>query len=108
MRKKLVALFLAAAVVGSLLPGCGKKSSTEKKLQSQMITVNHKTKQKNIQDKYGSAYEIFVYSYYDTNKDGIGDLKGVTKKLDYINDGDPVMPSGLCRSCHPPPITSMM
>lgn len=89
MRKKLVALFLAAAVVGSLLPGCGKKSSTEKKLQSQMITVNHKTKQKNIQDKYGSAYEIFVYSYYDTNKDGIGDLKGVTKKLDYINDGDP-------------------
>ena len=31
-------------------------------------------------------YEIFVGSFYDTNEDGIGDLDGVTEKLDYLND----------------------
>lgn len=29
-------------------------------------------------------YQIFVRSFYDTNGDGIGDLNGITKKLDYI------------------------
>ncbi len=35
-------------------------------------------------------YEIFVRSFYDSNGDGVGDLKGLTAKLDYLNDGDPV------------------
>lgn len=39
-----------------------------------------------IDDNYRNWYEIFVHSFYDTNNDGIGDLKGVTKKLDYIKD----------------------
>ena len=39
-----------------------------------------------IDDSYRNWYEIFVHSFYDTNNDGIGDLKGVTKKLDYIKD----------------------
>jgi glycosidase len=34
-------------------------------------------------------YEIFVRSFYDSNGDGIGDFKGLTKKLDYLNDGNP-------------------
>jgi len=34
-------------------------------------------------------YEIFVRSFYDSNGDGIGDLLGLTQKLDYLNDGDP-------------------
>lgn len=29
-------------------------------------------------------YEIFVRSFYDSNGDGIGDLKGITLQLDYI------------------------
>lgn len=32
----------------------------------------------------GVYYEIFVRSWYDTNGDGIGDLNGVTAKLDYL------------------------
>ncbi len=41
-----------------------------------------------INDDYRTTYEIFVYSFYDSDGNGIGDLKGVTEKLDYINDGD--------------------
>ncbi len=35
------------------------------------------------------CYEIFVRSFYDSDGDGIGDLNGLTRKLDYINDGNP-------------------
>ncbi|WDC84622.1 alpha-amylase family glycosyl hydrolase [Caloramator sp. mosi_1] len=30
------------------------------------------------------VYQIFVRSFYDSDGDGIGDLKGVAEKLDYI------------------------
>jgi len=34
-------------------------------------------------------YEIFVRSFADSDGDGIGDLRGLTARLDYLNDGDP-------------------
>jgi glycosidase len=34
-------------------------------------------------------YEIFVRSFADSDGDGIGDLAGLTGRLDYLNDGDP-------------------
>src|ERR1700738_765145 len=36
-----------------------------------------------------TCYEVFVRSFYDSDGDGIGDLKGLPEKLDYINDGNP-------------------
>ena len=40
---------------------------------------------------YRSAvfYEIYVRSFHDGDGDGVGDLAGLTAKLDYLNDGDP-------------------
>ena len=38
-------------------------------------------------------YEIFVGSFSDSDGDGIGDLRGIIKRMDYLNDGDPA--SGL-------------
>lgn len=34
-------------------------------------------------------YQIFVRSFADGDGDGIGDLKGLTARLDYLNDGNP-------------------
>ena len=34
-------------------------------------------------------YEVFVRSFHDSDGDGIGDLRGLIEKLDYLNDGDP-------------------
>jgi alpha-amylase len=34
-------------------------------------------------------YEVFVRSFSDSGNDGIGDLRGLTARLDYLNDGDP-------------------
>ncbi len=40
-------------------------------------------------------YEVFVRSFFDSNGDGVGDLKGLTAKLDYLNDGDPATATDL-------------
>ncbi len=34
-------------------------------------------------------YQIFVGSFSDSNGDGIGDLRGIINRFDYLNDGDP-------------------
>lgn len=36
----------------------------------------------------GVYYSLFVRAFADGNGDGIGDFKGLAKKLDYLNDGD--------------------
>ena len=33
-----------------------------------------------------TAYQIYPKSFYDTNGDGIGDLRGVIEKLDYLQE----------------------
>jgi len=42
-----------------------------------------------VTDNYRVYYEIFVGGFSDSNNDGMGDIKGVIKRLDYLNDGKP-------------------
>ncbi len=37
-------------------------------------------------DNYRTFYEIFVYSFCDSDGDGLGDLQGVISKLDYLQE----------------------
>ena len=47
----------------------------------------------------GTCYEIFVRSFYDSDGDGVGDLRGLIEKLDYLNDGDPASGRDLGVDC---------
>lgn len=42
-----------------------------------------------VKDNNRVFYEIFVGSFSDSNGDGIGDLRGIINRMDYLNDGDP-------------------
>ena len=68
-RKKSILLIFMLLV--SLLIGCNKKSTID-------------TTQKQYDGRV--FYEIFVRAFNDSNGDGIGDLNGVTQKLDYLKD----------------------
>ena len=73
MKKKALSLVLVLCMLlGVLSTGC---SNSEQGLNV-------------IDDKYRNFYEIFVYSYCDSDGDGIGDIQGLISKLDYLNDGD--------------------
>ena len=45
------------------------------------------------------CYEIFVRSFFDSDGDGIGDFAGLTRKLDYVNDGNPRSRTSLGARC---------
>jgi len=45
------------------------------------------------------CYEVFVRSFADSNGDGIGDLNGLTSRLDYLNDGNPATSRDLGVTC---------
>src|SRR3954468_3285985 len=47
----------------------------------------------------GVCYEVFVRSFADGDGDGIGDLRGLTARLDYINDGNPASTTSLGARC---------
>ena len=87
-RRFLAGIALAALMVCSL-GACGEKGP---KWLSKEVEV--------IDDNYRTWYEIFVGSFYDSDKDEMGDLQGVISKLDYIADTGfngiwlmPIMPS---------------
>ena len=81
MKKRLLAIFLVLLST-LLLASCEKalKDYTPKgnNLDSYYDTGNN-----------GVYYEIFVGGFSDSNKDGLGDLRGLINRLDYLNDGDP-------------------
>jgi len=41
-----------------------------------------------VNDNFRTYYQIFVGSFSDSNNDGLGDLRGVINRMDYLNDGN--------------------
>ena len=41
-----------------------------------------------VDDNYRSFYQIFVGSFSDSDGDGIGDIRGIINRMDYLNDGN--------------------
>ena len=88
MRKRIISVAIVIAVFLGLFVNCN-------------IANSSATPELNIvDDNYRNYYEVFVYSFCDSDGDKIGDLNGVTHKLDYIQDMGfngiwlmPVMPS---------------
>ena len=73
-KRRIQALVLALALlVTGVFAGTGKEKEKEPEI---------------IDDKHRTYYEVFLYSFSDSNGDGIGDIRGLIDKLDYINDGD--------------------
>lgn len=112
---KWISMLLVASFI---LCSCGndtsKTSSVEDTVESEVIqeeeslevaledtyTYEYEQRLNIIDDNYRNYYEIFVYSFYDTDGDGIGDLNGVIEKLDYVQEMGfngiwfmPIMPS---------------
>lgn len=77
--KKFISILLVIMISASVLCSCsaGYKDPTES------------VKVQKSSDNYRNYYEIFVGSFNDSDDDGIGDLKGIIEKLDYLNDGNP-------------------
>ncbi|MBR3740699.1 MAG: hypothetical protein IKN04_09615 [Clostridia bacterium] len=42
-----------------------------------------------VSDNNRVFYEIFVGSFSDSDGDGVGDLKGIIRRMNYLNDGNP-------------------
>lgn len=67
--KRFVLLLLALILV------CGVSIAEEKGL--------------NVENNSRVFYEIFVGSFSDSDGNGIGDLRGIINRMDYLNDGNP-------------------
>ncbi len=101
IKKKIISLLLAGGMVSTLIFG-GCSANTDNTQSGASGTNDSITGTTSLpedggfktvsyeasKDKYRTFYEIFPYAYYDSNGDGIGDLNGITSKLDYLNDGD--------------------
>lgn len=99
MKKRLCTLLLTSLFSLEALIACSKPEKNEddmfdggedtptEKFTFKDDTSTNYSYDTTVSNENGSmGYEIFVRSYYDSDGDGIGDLRGVASKLDYLED----------------------
>ena len=106
MLKNRFYLLLAAFVL--LFASCTKDGETPAPKPPEKDVVDqvsqYQAREFDGQKRAGVFYEIFVRSFADSDGNGIGDVNGVTAKLDYLDDmgvsGIWLMPVYKCNSYH--------
>lgn len=93
----------SSSVCDEMFEDCNGEGSSNQvnEVKLDAYTGDNYTFDDTITNENGSAsYEIFVRSFYDSDKNGIGDFKGVTKNLSYLKELGiktiwlmPIMPS---------------
>lgn len=115
MKKKMAGLLCACMILPTFLTSCGKETGTESTADAvaaedgaedtadavvaedaaESVDITDTIPLNIVDDNYRTYYEVFVYSFCDSDGDGIGDIQGLISKLDYINDGDDTTDSDL-------------
>ena len=93
--KRLLSLFLMVCIIFSLFgcagagnaPTTGTTETTQTTEPGEVIILDAGTPIAT-QTNNRAFYHIFVGSFSDSNGDGIGDLRGIIERFDYLNDGD--------------------
>lgn len=107
--KKVISISLLLMLSASTLIGCGKEQEEETTIDKSSLTPqeyynvaswDEEEYEVSSDDHYRNYYEVFVYSFADSDGDGIGDIQGLISKLDYIEEMGfngiwlmPIMPS---------------
>lgn len=90
MKKKVFYLFLCFCMT---FLACGEKTKSDFVPTGKEYVVNNVAFESEItvpkEDNHRIFYEIFVGSFSDSNGDGIGDLRGIINRFDYLNNGYP-------------------
>ena len=87
--KTIITALLALCMLFSCIvtAACGKKPGAN---STEFVIKDDKLKASSTDPGHARVfYEIFVGSFSDSNGDGIGDLRGIINRMDYLNDGDP-------------------
>lgn len=85
--KKLINIILFLVVL-ILISACDNTPSepTETEEESWKILYDIQPTSPDFLDNVSVCYQVFPYSFADSNSDGIGDLKGIRENLDYLAD----------------------
>ncbi len=99
--KRFLCALLCALMLCSLLAGCGGAAApsaepetpaeaAEPPVEGEYVVSDPALRSDFVcADNDRVFYEIFVGSFSDSDGDGIGDLRGIINRMDYLNDGDP-------------------
>jgi len=87
MKRRIICLLLAL-VLTLALAACGSTPSAPVEETPAPTPEVPAAVKDPIDDNYRTFYQIFVGSFSDSNNDGIGDLRGIINRFDYLNDGD--------------------